>query len=111
MKKRLLAPVLASAFFLTGCGATKIGRILDEPNRYRNRNVTVEGRVDRSFGAIVTGVYQVDDGTGKLYVLSKGGVPRSGSKVKVNGRVQQGITLGSRSYGTVLTESSHKVRY
>jgi hypothetical protein len=111
MKKRLVVPLVASVLFLAGCGPTKIGRILDEPNRYRNKNVTVEGEVDRSFGAIVTGVYQVDDGTGKLYVLSRGGVPRKGSRVKVNGRVQQGITIGNRSIGTVLTERDHKVKY
>jgi hypothetical protein len=108
MRKLLL---VGAVVFLAGCGPTKIGRILDEPNRYRDRNVTVEGKVDRSFGAIVAGVYQVDDGTGKLYVISKSGVPRTGSRVKVNGRVQQGITIGNRSIGTVLNERDHKVQY
>jgi hypothetical protein len=111
MKRRLLLPLAGSVLFLAGCGPTKIGRILDEPNRYRDRNVTVEGRVERSFGAVIAGVYQVDDGTGKLYVLSKSGVPRSGSRVQVNGRVQQGITIGNRSIGTVLNERDHKVKY
>ncbi len=111
MKRLVLVPLLGAVLFLAGCGPTKIGRILDEPQRYRNRTVTVEGNVDRSFGAIVTGVYQVDDGSGKIYVLSKGGVPRKDTKVKVRGKVQQGITVGTRSFGTILTEDSHKVQY
>ncbi len=110
MRKALLLP-LAGLLLLSGCGTIKIGRILDEPTRYRNRNVTVEGRVDRSFGAVVTGVYQVADDTGKIYVISRGGVPRSGTTVRVKGRVQQGITIGNRAVGTVLTGGSHKVKY
>jgi hypothetical protein len=99
------------AVFLTGCGSVKIGRILDEPMRFRERTVRVEGKVDRSFGALVTGVYQVDDGTGKLYVLSNSGVPRKGSRVAVKGKVTQGVTIGNRNFGTVLREQSHKVKY
>ncbi len=112
MRRMLLLPLAGLLLFLSGCGTTKIGRILDEPTRYRNRNVTVEGRVDRSFGAIVTGVYQVEDNTGKIYVLaSRGGVPRRGTNVRVTGRVQQGITIGNRAIGTVITEDRHKIKY
>jgi hypothetical protein len=109
-KSGALAP-LAAALILAGCGTVKIGRILDEPTRYQNRTVNVEGRVDNSFGAIVTGVYQVDDNTGKIYVLSNGGVPRKGSRVSVKGRVMNGITLGTRSFGTAIREQSHHVHY
>jgi hypothetical protein len=99
------------ALFLVGCGTVKIGRILDEPMRFRDRSVRVEGQVDRSFGALVTGVYQVQDDTGKLYVFSNSGVPRKGSRVKVKGKVMQGLTLGNRNFGTILREESHKVQY
>ncbi|MGE5648145.1 MAG: hypothetical protein ACM336_20400 [Acidobacteriota bacterium] len=107
--KKLLP--LAAALLLTGCGAVKIGRILDEPARYQNRTVTVKGTVDRSFGALVTGVYEVGDGTGKIYVLSNGGPPRTGTSVSVKGRVVNGITVGPRSFGTTLREQSRHVHY
>ncbi len=106
---RLVVPLLA--VFLSGCSAVKIGRVLDEPMRYRNRTVRIEGEVDRSFGALVAGVYQVQDDTGKIYVISASGIPRAGVKVTVKGRVQEGITFGNRSLGTVLREESHQVRY
>ncbi len=110
MKLRLTIP-LAATLLLAGCGTTRIGRILDEPQRYRNRTVRVEGTVDRSIGALVTGAYQVEDGTGKIYVLSNSGVPRKGSRVSVKGRVMEGITLGTRSFGTAIREESHHVHY
>ncbi len=106
---RFAAPVLAA--LLSGCGPVKIGRVLDEPMRFGNRTVRVEGEVDRSIGAVIAGVYQVQDDTGKIYVISVSGVPRKGSKVSVKGKVQQGITFGNRSFGTVLREESHKVKY
>ncbi len=110
MKARLIL-LLAGALALAGCGTTRIGRILDEPNHYRNRTVRVQGTVEHSVGAFVTGAYQVSDGSGKIYVLSNRGVPRAGSRVWVRGTVVQGITLGPRNYGTAIREENHHVHY
>lgn len=104
----LLIPVLA--LFLAGCGAVRIGKILDEPNRYRDRTVRVDGTVDLSFGAAAAGFYEVDDGTGKIYVISRNGAPRKGSRVSVKGRVFSGVTVGERSFGTAIREEEHHVR-
>jgi hypothetical protein len=98
------------ALFLAGCGTTRIGRILDEPNRFHNHTVRVDGRVDRSFGAVIAGVYQVDDGSGKIYVISNRPVPRKGARVSVKGRVMNGITIGARSFGTAIQEQDHRVQ-
>jgi hypothetical protein len=110
MKKRLIV-TLAAGLALAGCGTTRIGRILDEPNHYRNRTVRVQGTVDRSVGAFVTGAYRVEDGSGSIYVLSNRGVPRKGSRVTVKGTVVQGVTLGARNYGTAIREENHHVHY
>jgi hypothetical protein len=111
LRSRTIWFIAAIALFLAGCGTVRIGRILDEPTRYRDRTVRVSGRVDGSFGAMAAGVYRVDDGTGRIYVLSNRGVPRSGTSVSVKGRVQSGITVGSRSYGTAIREEGHRVHY
>ncbi len=97
------------ALLLAGCGTTRIGRILEEPNRYHNRTVRVDGRVERSLGAVIAGVYQVDDGSGKIYVVSNRPVPRKGAAVSVKGRVMNGITVGARSFGTAIQEENHRV--
>lgn len=111
------AVLMSAALFLAGCGSVKIGRILNEPARYQGKSVSVEGRVTNSFGVALPGlpvpggIYQVDDGTGKIYVLANRGVPLKEAQVRVSGRVTPGLTLGGKSYGTAIRESDHKVRY
>ena len=110
--KVVLAPALAAVLFLSACGATKIGRINMDPMHYRNRNVTVEGTVTQSVGAFVAGGYQVQDDTGKIYVISTAsGVPPKGARVKVTGVVTPGVTFMGKSVGTTIREQNHKVRF
>ena len=112
MKKKpaLLLLALFAAMLLSSCGYTKIGRINADPSRYRNRTVRVEGRVTNSFGALFAGGYQVQDDTGKIFVISNRGVPSSGSSVQVSGTVMNGITVMGRSFGTAIQERDHHVR-
>ncbi len=112
MKNWKVSILAVCGLALAGCGPTRIGRILADPSRYQNRNVTVEGRVTGSVGAFVAGGYQVDDGSGKLYVIStRSGVPSKGAQVRVSGNVTPGLNLMGRNIGTVMRERSHRVRY
>ena len=111
MTKRLSVLLIPAALLLTGCGTTRIGRVLADPSRYTNRNVTVEGRVTNSIGAFVAGVYEVEDESGKIYVLSSRGVPTKGARVKVEGTVTPGVNVMGRSFGTTIRERNHKVRF
>jgi hypothetical protein len=103
--------VVAAALLLTACGSTKIGRIVADPSRYQNRNVSVEGRVTNVFGALIAGVYQVEDDTGKIYVLSARGVPNKGVRVQVDGNVTPGINVMGKTFGTTIRERDHKVKF
>jgi hypothetical protein len=114
MKKATL--IFGLALALTGCGTTRINRVLSDPGRYQNRNVTVEGRVTSAYGASlpglnIPGVYQVDDGTGKIYVVSTRGVPTKDARVRVKGTVTPGLNVGCRSFGTAIRERDHDIRY
>ena len=113
MRKRIaLSLTILGAALLSACGTVKIARINADPSRYRNRDVNVEGSVTNSVGALGTGGYQVDDGTGRIFVVSTGsGVPSRGSRVKVSGTVMSGATVLGTSYGTAIRERRHKVRY
>ena len=111
MNKKLVLVIAMAALFLSACGTTRIGRITQDPLRYRNRTVHVEGTVTNSFGAVFVGGYQVDDGTGRILVLSSRGVPRKGTRVNVSGRVVNGITLGGRAFGTAIEERNHHNRW
>lgn len=96
---------------LAGCAPVRIGRILADPLRYQNRQVQVEGTVTGGVNAFVGGAYQVDDGTGRIFVLSGGGAPKRGDRVRVKGRVQNGVTVLGRGYGTAISEKDRRVFY
>ena len=110
MERRLsLAAALLGALLLTGCGAVKIGRINADPSRYRNRTVKVNGTVTTAVGVLNTGGYQIEDDTGRIFVVSRSGVPSRGSRVTVTGTVQAGVNLLGTNIGTAIKEQQHKV--
>ena len=117
---RLSATVAALflALGLAGCATKTINRIMAEPSRYNNRDVTIQGTVVKSASLLGHGTYQIDDGTGTLWVVSKKGVPRKGARVKVTGKIRDVVDLGSViplppevGSGLVMTESRHKASY
>jgi len=62
-----------------------------------------------SIGALNTGFYEIDDGTGKLYVISTSrGAPSKDSYVGVKGTVLPTFTFLGKNYATVLRESDRK---
>jgi hypothetical protein len=110
--------VVSQLFLLAACEQKSINQILADPQRYANREVGVVGNVVQSYSVLGNGAYQVDDGTGRLWVVSKSGVPRKGARVGVKGRVRDGFDLGSLvklpeavNSGLVLIESEHKAKY
>ena len=78
----------------------------------------MQGTVVKSASLLGHGTYQIDDGTGTLWVVSKKGVPRKGARVKVTGKIRDVVDLGGViplppevSSGLVMTESKHKASY
>jgi hypothetical protein len=105
------------AFAMVGCEQKTINEIKADPGRYANQEVAVVGNVTRSFSVLGRGAYEIDDGTGKLWVVSESGVPREGARVGVKGKIRDGFNLGSIvklpeqiSSGMVMIESSHKAK-
>lgn len=110
MRTLTLTLVLASVFFFTACGAVKIGRINADPSRFRNQTVHVTGSVVNSVGVLGTGGYQLEDGTGRIFVLSRTGVPSRGSRVTVTGKVIPGAEILGQAVGTAIREDHHQVK-
>ena len=102
--------ILLLSLALTGCPERiRIGDIQKDPGRFNNREVTVAGRVVRSYGAAGAGVYEIDDGTGKLWIATeKYGVPSKDTYVGVTGRVVPGVTWGGRNYGNGMRETRRR---
>jgi hypothetical protein len=114
MRKRarvvLSACIILLAMTLTGCPPRKsIDEITSDPGRFYDKEVTIAGRVGRSFGALGRGIFEVDDGTGRMWVLSEQyGVPSEGAQIAVTGRLIQGVTFAGRNYVTVLRETRRR---
>ena len=113
-----LALAAAGGLLAAGCTHMTVNRLLAEPNRYSNKDVTLHGDVVKSASVLGHGAYQLDDGTGKIWVVSLKGVPRQGAKVKVTGRVRDVVDLGRLiplppevGSGLVMQESGHRAQY
>jgi hypothetical protein len=106
----VLAAAVAVALTLTACAPVTIARINQDPSRFRNHTVHVNGTVTTSVGILGAGGYQIDDGTGKILVVSRSGVPSSGSRVSVTGSVIAGAEVLGQPLGTAIREQSHAVK-
>jgi hypothetical protein len=101
--------LIAAAVVLAGCGSVRIARINADPSRYQYRTVHVSGTVVNSVGLLGTGGYQLDDGSGKIYVISRSGVPSRGSRVTVTGSVMPGAQVLGQPIGTAIQEQHHRL--
>jgi hypothetical protein len=117
-KKVLRAGAVLAVLALSGCATKTINKLMADPQRYANHDVRLAGQVVKSVSLLGRGAYQIDDGTGTLWVISKTGVPRRGAHVKVKGKVRDVVDLGSIvplppevGSGMVLMETSHKARF
>ncbi len=112
MTQRMIsgAFLLVLALVLTGCPEqVTIGKINQDPGRYAHKDVAVRGHVVDSFGVFQTGVYQLDDGTGRLWVFSdRYGVPGGGAQVEVAGRIIPTLTFSGRSFTNILRENQRR---
>ena len=102
--------VMVVTLVLAACPTrTSIERINRDPGRYAGREVAIGGRVSNSFGLLGSGVYQVDDGTGQMWVFSERyGVPSNGAKVGVRGTISQGFSFGGRSFAVIMKETERR---
>ena len=118
--RALRSLVAITTLFAAGCGAKSINQVIAEPGKYRSGTVTVKGTVAESASIMGRGAYRITDGDQGLWVVTTGGAPRTGARVDVTGRLQDGYDLSafgrvikvpeSLKSGLVLIESSHKAR-
>ncbi|QQS45815.1 MAG: hypothetical protein IPM66_18055 [Acidobacteriota bacterium] len=113
MKIRVLLAVvsLALTIFLMGCPRrTTINQLVGDPERFRNRDVLIYGTVTNSYGALGQGAYELDDETGKIWVVTQRGVPGRGARVGAVGRFIEGVSWGGRNLGSAIRESDRRTR-
>lgn len=105
----ILALLLISALWY--CASTvQISDIRNSPNQYHNKRVTLSGTVDETITLPIlgVGVYQLNDGTGTIWVKPKEMTVAKGDQVMVTGTIKVGITISGRSFGLILIESKEE---
>ena len=109
--KWLLPGMLAGILLLGGCGQlarfglgnTPIQSVVSNPSAHTT--VTVKGEVVNTLGILGQGVYELQDETGSLWVITgERGMPVVNSTVTVRGTAAEGITISGRNFGVTLTE-------
>ena len=101
-------------FSLVAVGCTEktipIGDLKANAAGYDGKTVQVAGTVKSAAGALGYGVYQIDDGTGTIMVVTEsGGAPAQGAKVGVMGVFHSAYTIGTDVLA-VIVEKERRTR-
>ena len=108
MKKMapLLILVFCVGFFACGLRQEKIKTILESPESFQGRIVTVGGKAGGAFKLpfMSQGLYMIDDGTGSLTVITKKGLPATGETVTVRGKIQSAFQIFGKTYGIAIVD-------
>ncbi|MGI4791352.1 MAG: hypothetical protein ACRYFS_21195 [Janthinobacterium lividum] len=110
----LLLPVLAVSL-LAGCNehTDKLSDIDSNPSAYVNKDVTVEGEVNKVYelplGITNIAAYRISDGTGQTWVISRAGAPREGDKVGLKGTVRPEGHVGNEVLTNIIEEKQRKI--
>lgn len=103
--------LMAAAVVLTACdGVTKISDVKSDPSEFRNKTVRVAGTVTISVGVLSTGGYEIEDETGRIFVISNQGIPARGARVIVEGTVFSGAMVLGQALGVAIKETRHKLQ-
>jgi hypothetical protein len=114
----LLGLIIGSTFFVAACEKLTISRLTNDPARYADKEIGIIGTVKKVYGVNIPftpvrgGVYEVDDGTGSIWVATQRGVPSQGARVGVKGRFQNaGVNFNGKTYGGLgLIENDRRVK-
>lgn len=114
MRKVNFCLILILIIVLIQCAASvRIGDIRNTPSRFHDKKVSISGTVDETITLPIlgVGVYQLNDGTGKIWVKPKEMTAEKGERVRVTGTIKVGITISGRSFGMILIESKSDESY
>jgi hypothetical protein len=101
---RVTLGLLATIPLLACDRQAKVRDLLERPAEFEGRTVTISGTVLESTNLVLLRFYRVDDGTGRIAVITKRAVPLKGAPVTARGVVRQAFAIGDDRL-TVLVEA------
>lgn len=95
-------------FLLSACsGRVSIESINHDPAQFRGKEISIAGRVANSFTEGNASAFELDDGTGRLWVLRENtNLPAHNSSISVRGTIEQGLPFGGRKFVIILRETA-----
>lgn len=95
---------IATLLVISGCtGKIPIKTIVDDPERQNGKHVQIAGEVTKSPAIPGPESFEVDDGTGKIFVLSKEHkIPGEGTKVVVKGVFYAAISSPTQTFAAIV---------
>lgn len=91
--------VILVTLFLCSCDSlftTPINKILENPRNYAGKTVTVSGEVTRVFSLIIVRYFVIRDSTGEVTIVTEKPLPKIGTKMKVEGTVEEAFAIGDQ---------------
>ena len=116
---KILAITLISLTTLVAAGCPERRTIADlerNPGKYNGKDVTVVGVVKSTYGGglpgtrIGGGIYEIDDGTGTIWVIADGNPPNKGAEVAASGTFGNVASWNGKNYGTGIRETERHYR-
>lgn len=104
----VIGVILVMVLPVSGCSKIdKIADIMANPSLYESKTVNIKGYVGNTLWVALTsrGAYQVDDGSGNIWVVTSQQPPEKGVQVSLTGTVSPAFKLGDRTLGTVVNET------
>ena len=108
MKKIIFNVTIILLIALLSCAVrTRIFDIKQAPRKFHDRTVSIAGTVTNTITLPILkiGIFQIDDGSGKIWVKPKQKTPFKGDRVTVTGKIKVGISISGRSFGVILFET------
>lgn len=101
---------LAGLMGITGCGVSSVRSVHDRPQRlWFNSVVELEGTVIDRVPLIESAVYQLQDETGKIWILTTDPVINPGERLLVRGKVRyESIPIGDLELGEAYIEEEKR---
>ncbi len=87
-----------------GIGVTPVGDIMAHPTQHRGKTVTIRGKVINQAGILGVGTYELQDGSGSIWVLTQAGIPELQTEVFIKGQPNEGVTIAGKNFGTTIQE-------
>ena len=109
-QSRLLSWITLTLILANSCSSTKILNIKNNIEEFKDQKVTLSGKVTETLSIpfVRTRIYQLDDGSDQIWVLSAKNVPERGNRVIVTGTVTVGIELAGKRFGVMIKETSEE---